>query len=148
MALRRAVMRDDKLAKVASSRRKADQTYTTRAAYFQSAIRANNSLPLALPKIHELIKTYIHQHDDEYATLKAERRPGRPSSTREDALKAKIERDLKEYTVGFLLPDLGEADNVTFLDRWDGEMSYLSTLKWVRITQEGVITTTSFPPKG
>lgn len=69
--LRRAQMRDDKLIRVASARRKNDQplgtlfkeVYSTRtdhvlvarAAYFQEAIRSNDSLPLDLDAIQALI---------------------------------------------------------------------------------------------
>lgn len=46
------------------------------------------------------------------------------------------------------LPDLTDADNVVYLERWDGTWAYLCTLKWVRITKEGVVHKSSFPPKG
>lgn len=108
--------------------------------------------------------SFVHQHDEEMNKLKKERRPGRPASTREDILKVKIAADEKEYRDGFCwyllpnllalslqlidLPDLMDADNVVYLDRWDGVWSYLSTLKWVRIQSDGTIHPTKFPPKG
>jgi translation machinery-associated protein 16 len=46
------------------------------------------------------------------------------------------------------LPDLTDANNCMFLDRWEGTWSYLSTLKWVRITKAGVMQSAKFPPKG
>jgi translation machinery-associated protein 16 len=77
----------------------------------------------------------------------------------------KIALDEKEWEDGFclsdqllkeaiadhifaVLPDLTDADNVVFLDRWEGTWSYLPTLKWVRVTKAGEVQTTSFPPKG
>lgn len=108
----------------------------------------------------------MHQHDEEFNTLKKERRPGRPASTREDILRIKIAADEKELQDGFCellsqnlpvirpcsyypdLPDLTDADNVIFLDRWDGAWSYLSTLKWVRIASDGQVRPSKFPPKG
>jgi translation machinery-associated protein 16 len=44
---------------------------------------------------------YIHQYDEEYDEVKKARRPGRPSSTREDLLKAKISALEDEYKQGF-----------------------------------------------
>ena len=43
----------------------------------------------------------MHQHDEEFNTLKKERRAGRPASTREDLLRMKIATDEKEYENGF-----------------------------------------------
>ncbi|KAG9231037.1 translation machinery-associated protein 16 [Amylocarpus encephaloides] len=146
--LRRAQNRDDKLLRVASARKKNDKPLVVRAAYFQESIRENDGKPLELSAIQELITTYVHQNDEEFGVLKKERRPGRPASTREDLLKIKIAADEKEYENGFYLPDLTDADNVVFLDRWEGDWSYLSTLKWVRISKSGVVAPSKFPPKG
>ena len=45
--------------------------------------------------------SFIHQHDDEYESLKKARRPGRPGSAREDLLKIKIAALADEYNNGF-----------------------------------------------
>lgn len=194
--LRAAKMRDDKLTRVASARRKHDQPLRMarlhlinthllifivgRVNYFQDAVRKHGSKPLEMKAIQKLIEEYVigseddrfsalivkslvHQNDKELSELKEQRRPGRPASTREDLLRMKIATDEKEFTNGFCayllltrdyanaktdLPDLTDADNVTFLDRWEGSWSYLSTLKWVRINSSGETQDTSFPPKG
>jgi translation machinery-associated protein 16 len=146
--LRRAQMRDDKLIRVASARRKNDQPLVVRAAYFQEAIRNNQRLPLELDAVQSLIRTFVHQHEEEFNALKKKRRVGRSTSTREDILRIKISVDEKEYENGFYLPDIIDADNVILLDRWEGAWPYLSTLKWVRISSAGNIQPSSFPPKG
>ncbi|PBP23094.1 hypothetical protein BUE80_DR005734 [Diplocarpon rosae] len=146
--LRRAGMRDDKLVKVAAARRKNDRPLIQRATYFQEAIRANDGKPLDLESVKNLIQSFVHQNDEAFNQLKKERRPGRPASTREDVLKTKIAADEKEYENGFYLPDLTDENNVIFLDRWEGSWSYLSTLKWVRISSSGQIQEAKFPPKG
>ncbi|TVY75871.1 Mitochondrial acidic protein MAM33 [Lachnellula suecica] len=137
--LRRALMRDDKLLRVASARRKNDKPLVVRAAYFRDVVRENDSKTLEMDAIQSAIKTFVHQHDEEFNTLKKERRPGRPTSTREDLLRIKIAADEKEYETGFYLPDLTDTDNIVFLERWDGDWSYLSTLKWVRISSSGLL---------
>ncbi|KAH6677433.1 translation machinery-associated protein 16 [Halenospora varia] len=146
--LRRAQMRDDKLIRVASARRKGDQPLIVRAAYFRDIVKENDGKPLELEAIQSHITAFVGQHDEEFSTLKKERRPGRPASTREDLLRIKIAADEKEYETGFYLPDLTDADNIVFLERWDGAWSYLSTLKWVRITKSGLVQPAKFPPKG
>ncbi|KAI1000155.1 hypothetical protein K3495_g8045 [Podosphaera aphanis] len=146
--LRRAQGRDDKLQKVASARRKIDRILIERAAYFQEAIRDNKCMPLKLEAIQNLIKTYVGKYNEELDLLKKERRPGRPASTREDLLRMKIAVDEKEYRDGFYLPDLTDETNIVCLDRWEGAWSYLATLKWVRISENGQTQTSKFPPKG
>jgi translation machinery-associated protein 16 len=44
---------------------------------------------------------FVHQNDEEFAEIKAERRPGRPASTREDVLRIRIAKDVKEWENGF-----------------------------------------------
>ncbi|CZR64198.1 probable TMA16 Protein putative involved in cytoplasmic ribosome function [Phialocephala subalpina] len=146
--LRRAANRDDKLEKVASLRKKHDRPLMERAAYFQEAIRANDGKPLEVDTIQSLVKTFVHQHNEEFSQLKKERRPGRPASTREDLLRIKIAADIKEYEDGFYLPELTDETNVVLLNRWEGSWSYLATLKWVRMNSNGEAREAKFPPKG
>ncbi|KAG9247465.1 translation machinery-associated protein 16 [Calycina marina] len=146
--LKRAEMRDHKLVRVASARRKHDQPLVVRAAYFQEAVRANDQKPLELSAIQNLIHDFVHQHDEDYSMMKKERRAGRPASTREDMLKMKIAADEKEYENGFYMPDLADTDNVIYLDRWEGTYTYLSSLKWVLVSRSGEVKVTKFPPKG
>ncbi|RDW78235.1 hypothetical protein BP5796_06087 [Coleophoma crateriformis] len=146
--LRRAQMRDDKLDRVAAARKKNDRPLMERAAYFQEAVRKNDGKPLQLDAIQSLIQTFVHQYDEEFNDLKKKRRAGRPASTREDILRLKIATDEKEYENGFYLPDISHEENSIYLDRWEGDWSYLSTLKWVRISSNGTTTPSIFPPKG
>ena len=44
---------------------------------------------------------FVHQHDEEYSSVKKARRPGRPPSTREVFLKVKIEALDREHRDGF-----------------------------------------------
>ena len=44
---------------------------------------------------------FVRRYDEEYEALKKARRQGRPASTREDLLKAKIAELEKEYRDGF-----------------------------------------------
>ncbi|KAI1645127.1 translation machinery-associated protein 16 [Daldinia loculata] len=146
--LHRAQVRDGKLEKIAASRKKSDKPYLERATFFQEAVRQNGSQPVQMDVIHELIKTFVHQHDEELSEVKKTRRPGRPASAKEDLLKVKIDKLQKEYQNGFLIPELDTEENATVLSRWEGSWSYLTTLKWVRISSAGSVQPSSFPPRG
>ncbi|KAI1101311.1 translation machinery-associated protein 16 [Jackrogersella minutella] len=147
--LHRAQVRDEKLEKIAASRKKSDKPYLERATFFQEALRQNGDFqPLEIDVIQELIKTFVHQYDEELSDVKKTRRPGRPASVKEDLLKVKIDKLQKEHQNGFLIPVLDTAENATLLGRWEGSWSYLTTLKWVRISSAGQVQPSSFPPRG
>ncbi|KAI0828800.1 translation machinery-associated protein 16 [Hypoxylon sp. FL0890] len=146
--LHRAQVRDEKLEKIAASRKKNERPYLERATFFQEAIRQNGEQPLQMDVIQELIKTFVHQHDEELNEMKKTRRPGRPASAKEDLLKVKIDKLQKEYQNGFLVPVLDTEENVKLLGRWEGSWSYLTTLKWVRVSSAGQVQPSSFPPRG
>lgn len=115
--------------------------------FFQTAADEHTSI-FALPDIQLLIQQYIHRDDEELETLKAERRPGRPASTREDLLKQKQDAETGEYKSGFWVPDLEDALNLQVLKEWDGRWASLHKVKFVRIAIDGTKKESSFPPKG
>ncbi|KAI0862071.1 translation machinery-associated protein 16 [Xylaria cubensis] len=146
--LHRAQVRDEKLEKIAAARRKKDQPYIKRTAFFQEALKQNNGEPLSIDVIQELIKTYVHQYDEELDEIKKARRPGQPAKPKEDLLKVKIAHLQKEYQNGFLLPVLDTQENAALVQKWEGSWSYLTNFKWARIRSDGTVKPASFPPKG
>lgn len=92
--------------------------------------------------------SYVQRDDEEVAKLEAERRPGRPRSTREDLLKQRIAMEEREYEGGFWIPDMSDTANLELLRNWNGEWTSLNTLKYVRLSKNGVKHDSSFPPKG
>ncbi|KAI5863887.1 translation machinery-associated protein 16 [Durotheca rogersii] len=146
--LHRAQLRDEKLEKIAASRKKNDRPFLQRAAFFQEALNQNGSKPLSTDVIQELVKTFVHQHDEELSEVKKTRRPGRPASAKEDLLQVKIDKLQKEHQSGFLVPALDSEENATLLCRWEGSWSYLTTLRWVRVSSDGAVQPSSFPPRG
>lgn len=101
-----------------------------------------------LSQIQTLIEEFLRRDDEELAVLKAQRRPGRPPNPREDLLKQKQSGEQSEYTSGFWLPDLEDAGTVQILKSWGGQWNGLNTMKFVRISRDGVKKDSSFPPKG
>lgn len=56
--------------------------------------------------------------------------------------------DEKEFKAGFWMPDLTQEDVRTFLMAWNGDWSSLSSMKFIRLSQDGIKHASSFPPKG
>jgi translation machinery-associated protein 16 len=108
---------------------------------FQS-YTAEHESAVSIPEIQAMIEDYLGRDDEELLKLKAERRPGRPASTRQTLL------DQHQYASGFWVPDLQDEENLKKLKDWPGKWSGLATLKFARISKEGVKKESSFPPKG
>lgn len=92
--------------------------------------------------------SYIARDDEELAGLKAQRRPGRPSSSLEDQLSNRVEAEEKEFKSGFWMPDLRSEEGITRLRLWNRDWSSLNTLKFARIGKENGMRVSTFPPKG
>ncbi|KAK4042967.1 translation machinery-associated protein 16 [Parachaetomium inaequale] len=146
--LHSAQVRDDRLEKIAETRRKRDKPLLARARFFQQLVQENGDKPLELEAIQAKIHEFVHQHDEEYEEVKKTRRPGRPASAREDLLKMKVSALEKEHRDGFYLPDLTVEANVQLLSRFEGSWSYLTSLAWVKISAAGTVKPSNFPPQG
>ncbi len=92
--------------------------------------------------------SYLSRHDEELAEVKSQRRPGRPSSTREDLLQQFMTTEDREYNAGFWIPDMEDEENLRKLREWNGEWTAMNTLGFVRLSRDGTIKQSSFPPKG
>lgn len=90
----------------------------------------------------------IHRDSEEIAQLQQERRKGRPPVRREEALKERTQTEENEFKTGFWLPDLSDADVLEVLKNWSGHWSGLSSMKFIRLLQDGGKQSSSFPPKG
>jgi translation machinery-associated protein 16 len=95
-----------------------------------------------------MIEDYLGRDDEELAKLKADRRPGRPPSTRQTLLEFNQKTEQNEYASGFWVPDLEDVINLMNLKQWNGDWAQLAQLKFVRISKEGFKKESSFPPKG
>jgi translation machinery-associated protein 16 len=114
---------------------------------FQSYTTEHES-PLSIAEIQAMIEDYLGRDDEELLKLKAERRAGRPASTRQTLLEQARATEQGEYASGFWVPDLEDAENLKRLKEWTGKWAGLATLKFARISVQGVKKESSFPPKG
>jgi translation machinery-associated protein 16 len=127
--------------------RVADAQKVLRIKSFQSYTMEHASPP-AISEIQAMIDDFLGRDDEELATLMAERRSGRPPSTRETLLKQNQAVEQGEYASGFWVPELQDAENLERLKKWNGQWSGLPTLQFARISKDGVRRESSFPPKG
>jgi translation machinery-associated protein 16 len=95
-----------------------------------------------------MLYRYVARDDEELAGLKAQRRPGRPSTSQEDQLLHRIDAEEKEFKSGFWIPDIRDEEGARKLRLWSGDWSSLNTLKFGRISKEGGMRASTFPPKG
>lgn len=92
--------------------------------------------------------SYVTREAKELVQLQSERRSGRPPTTREDTLKQRIAIEDMEYNSGYWLPDLRDEENLHQLRLWNGEWQSMGSIKYMRLTKDGQIKQSSFPPKG
>jgi translation machinery-associated protein 16 len=64
------------------------------------------------------------------------RRPGRPAHPKQVKLQQQIEKEREEFRTGFLVPNMGDWENVEKLKRWDGTTGGLAQIKFTRVTRE------------
>ncbi|KAF2738221.1 hypothetical protein EJ04DRAFT_541422 [Polyplosphaeria fusca] len=145
--LQSASARDDKLNRLAALREKQNKPYLLRIKYFQTCAQEHEST-FSTEESHAMIEGYLQRENEELAALKADRRAGRPPSTRETLLKQNQESEKGEFASGFWIPDLEDEHNVGKLKDWSGQWSNLSTMNFVRITKDGAKHPSAFPPKG
>ncbi|MCJ1310000.1 hypothetical protein MMC25_003661 [Agyrium rufum] len=144
--LRRASARDDKISKTSSMRQKLNKPYLQRLEYFQDAVKESDSVTAS--RLVDLVKALISRDEETLTSIQAERRPGRPPSSREANLKQRIDSENRELDSGFWIPDLLDEKNLKGFQDWDGKWDALNVLKFVRVGRAATIQESRFPPKG
>ena len=145
--LRRAGARDDRVHRITHVREKANRVWLERVAFFQDSL-PDTLNPLAVDEIKVLIDDFLNRHDEEIEQLRAERRTGRPASTRQTLLEQQRAMEGKEYESGFWMPNLGDDQTVVKLDGWKGGWVDLGVMRFVRVHRGGEVKESSFPPRG
>ena len=92
---------------------------------------------LSIPEIQAMIEDFLGRDDEELSTLQAQRRAGRPPSTRETLLKQNQAVEQGEYASGFWVPDLENVENLQKLKEWSGRWLGLVTMQFARISKDG-----------
>lgn len=147
LRLRKASTRDDRVARLNAVREKANKQWIDRVAFFRARL-PDTLHPLELDRIQSLIQEFLSRNDADLNQLKAERREGRPPSTRQTLLEQQIDSEKKEYESGFWLPNLQDGETLVKLDAWSGQWIGLGIMRFARVQSSGEMKESQFPPKG
>lgn len=140
--LNKATLRQQKLTKQKATRDDVKQGQILRVRFFKDAVDMEPEKDtFTVAEIQKMIDAFISRDDDELEKLKAARRPGRPASSRQDQIQARIHAERKEYKSGYKCPDLTDAQTVDRLRTWSGTAGGLNVFKFVRITPDSDQTT-------
>jgi translation machinery-associated protein 16 len=147
LRLRKASARDARVLKTVSTKSKQNAPWLDRVSFFQDAL-PETLHPLPLEDIQALIETWLGRHDEEIATLKGERRAGRPATTRQVLLEQAGKAERLEWESGFWVPDLMDVESLQKLDGWRGDWLSLANLRFARVQRDGAVKESQFPPRG
>lgn len=145
--LRQASAREEKLGKLVAATVRANQFYIDRIAWFQDHLDKDQNDLGSYVALQHYIEMFIDRHQEELEHLKAERRPGRPPSKQEERLQHRRDEEAKEFQSGIWVPDLANQQCIQSLKKWNGQWNALNTLTFVRVTSDGQVTSSTFPPK-
>jgi translation machinery-associated protein 16 len=145
--LRRAGAREEKVAKLIDAATRANQVYVDRVSWYRFALEGSQG-PLSEEELQVLTRSFVGREDEELQEAQAQRRPGRPPSKVEERINDRKDAEEKEYHGGFWVPDLRDQEGRDKLERWSGDWAGLNTLKFIRITKDGTVKGSTFPPKG
>ncbi|KAF1824864.1 uncharacterized protein K489DRAFT_313953 [Dissoconium aciculare CBS 342.82] len=145
--LRKASVRDERVLKTVSTKEKANHHWLDRVSFFQDNL-PDTLHPMEMSRVQDLIEEWLSRHDEEVATLKSERRPGRPATTRQTLLEQAIHAERLEYESGFWMPNLRDEESLIKLDAWKGDWLSLANLRFSRVEKGGGVKDSQFPPRG
>ncbi|WPG97922.1 Hypothetical protein R9X50_00070500 [Acrodontium crateriforme] len=145
--LRRAGARDDRVAKSESLHKKVNRVWLERITFLQDNL-PDTLHPLDVAEIQALVREYLDRYNEEIDQLKAERRPGRPASTRQTQLEQQRQVENSEYESGFWIPNVQDEETLQKLDNWKGDWLGLGIMRFIRVNSTGDVLQSQFPPRG
>jgi len=145
--LRRATNRDERVAKLGAIKKSANRQWIDRILFCVDHL-PDTLHPLEVDEMRSLIQDFVDRNSEELSQLKAERRPGRPPSTRQVLLEQQRDVDAKEFESGFWMPNLQDAETLVKLNDWSGDWISLANMRFVRLRQDGEVKESQFPPRG
>ncbi|AMD21152.1 HEL128Wp [Eremothecium sinecaudum] len=138
--LNKATLRDDKIQAKKRAHNEKKSNELSRIKFIQDVINTGELKERTVFTYIDtatIISQFIARDDEELEMLKSKRRPNRPPTNRQQLLEEKKKTELREFTTGFLCPDLTKEDNVFFLRHWNGSFGALSTLLLIRVNDKG-----------
>lgn len=137
--LERATLRDQQLEKKKRLHADNKTVELLRYSYIQELILSED---LADDKVFSkedlarFIEMFISRDDGEINELKKAKRSNRPTSNRQLLLEQKRKKEMQEFVIGFVAPDLTEEHTVTALREWNGTFGALNNVKKIRLRKD------------
>ncbi|KAI9216413.1 hypothetical protein BC828DRAFT_393611 [Blastocladiella britannica] len=133
---RRAMLRDDRLAKVKSERETLHNSPLVDRYMFIKHAMDPEFTSFSPAQVHEIVDLWLGRHDEDLEEMRAERARVVHSkkSPREDLMEAMIRNERAEYAAhGVVMPNLESGKVVLALRNWDGDLNGLDQMKTVLV---------------
>lgn len=102
--------------------------------FFQEYVKAaKEEESFDLGTMKSLIESFIDRDHDELEQLRSSRRPGRPTTKKQDLLEFRLKQETHVYETGWKVPDLRDAENVQKLRAWGGGHGGLTSIKFILV---------------
>ncbi|KAK9475404.1 translation machinery-associated protein 16 [Dipodascopsis tothii] len=137
--LSRASLREEKLKKQRGERGRTREWQNARLKYMHDLVLVDptpDRTQLNEDELKALIVKFIGRHDLELARLKEERRPGRPMSSRQDAIQTQQQSENEEFKTGFLVPDLLSPAGYKAFHDWKKDFNGMDSFAMIRMSRD------------
>lgn len=145
LRIRKAAVRDDRVARKHKIQKGANESWLNRIAWFKENL-PDTLHPFDQTELQAAAEEYLTRLDEEITQLQSERRAGRPANTRQQLLEQAKDGEKKEYESGLWIPNLQDEQTLVKLDAWQYDWLSLSNMNFVRIQPNGVVKEAHFPP--
>lgn len=106
--------------------------------HFQESIADSPKETFLIGEIVNFTKIWIEKDDAELAEIDANRRPGRPLSSKHQLMKEKRKHEQQLFETGIRVPDLTKRETVLHLRNWNGTSGAVSGWSFRVITDKSV----------
>lgn len=135
--LNRATLREKKLTD--RKARTATQKENDMALYYFLQLVINEEMfkeyeTFPFDKFKGLVEMHVMRHDDDLEEFRAQRRPGRPMTSKHQILEEKAKHDAHLWETGIKVPNLMDKDTVHALRNWNGTTGGATVFKMVEIS--------------
>ncbi|ODV77450.1 uncharacterized protein CANTADRAFT_56349 [Suhomyces tanzawaensis NRRL Y-17324] len=89
-----------------------------------------------LKQMKGFVELFIQRYDDELDQLRADRRPGRPQTNRQQILEEAVKHDRHVYETGMKIPNLTDKETVDRIRAWNGTTGGTTVMKFVHVYKD------------
>lgn len=137
--LNRATLRDQKITAKKLQRQEQKSNDLLIIPHVQGRILEQDVLDkevFTLQDMKDFIEEFIGRFDEELKELNAQRRPGRPATSRHQILQEKKKYDEHVYYTGFKIPNISHKETVDRVRLWNGTHGGVTVMKFIHISRD------------